>query len=218
MHNGPNIITDGLVLALDAANVKSYPTAGTTWNDLSRGGNNGTLTNGPTFDGGNGGSIVFDGVNDVVNLQNSTFTQFPHTSPWTFSITGKIISQNTTFPGFIIKGSAGGSGVLFFYTSFTPNFYIKHNNSQPGISVSTTLPFVVTWSHNGSGTTKIYLNGKYVTNGPTMVNTDTTNNLMLGRGDAFGNVSIYNVLKYNKQLTDSEVLQNYKATKTRFGL
>jgi hypothetical protein len=60
----PKIVTDGLVLYLDAANPKSYPGTGTAWNDISRGGNNGTLVNGPTFDSTNGGSIVFDGVND----------------------------------------------------------------------------------------------------------------------------------------------------------
>ena len=63
----PKISTDGLVLCLDAANTKSYPGSGTVWSDLSRGGNNGTLTNGPTFNSGNGGSIVFDGVNDYVD-------------------------------------------------------------------------------------------------------------------------------------------------------
>jgi len=50
------IITDGLVFAVDAANYKSYQGSGTTWTDLASS-NNGTLTNGPTFDSGNGGSI-----------------------------------------------------------------------------------------------------------------------------------------------------------------
>ena len=51
---GPSIVTDGLVLALDAANHKSYPGSGTTWYDLSGNGNNGTLNCGPSFDFGNG--------------------------------------------------------------------------------------------------------------------------------------------------------------------
>ena len=63
-----HIITDGLVIALDAANTKSYPGSGTTWSDLSGNSNNGTLTNGPTFNSRNGGSIVFDGVDDYVTL------------------------------------------------------------------------------------------------------------------------------------------------------
>lgn len=54
MFTGPHLVTDGLVLALDAANPLSYPGSGTTWRDLSGNGNNGTLVNGPTFDIGNG--------------------------------------------------------------------------------------------------------------------------------------------------------------------
>ena len=62
--NGPRIVTNGLVLSLDAADRNSYPGSGTTWRDMSGNGNNGTLTNGPTFSSANGGSIVFDGTND----------------------------------------------------------------------------------------------------------------------------------------------------------
>ena len=63
----PKIVTDGLVLYYDAANTKSYLSGSTTWNDLSRANNNGTLVNGPTYSSANIGSIVFDGVNDYVN-------------------------------------------------------------------------------------------------------------------------------------------------------
>jgi hypothetical protein len=68
---GPRVVTDGLVLALDAADTNSYPGSGTTWNDLSGNGNTGTLTNGPTYSSDNGGSIVFDGTNDYVPLVNN---------------------------------------------------------------------------------------------------------------------------------------------------
>ena len=71
IDSGQKIITDGLVMHLDAAQLRSYPTTGTTWTDLSGNGNNGTLINGPTFNSGNGGSIVFDGVNDYVTGFNS---------------------------------------------------------------------------------------------------------------------------------------------------
>ena len=64
LHHSPRIVTSGLVLALDAADRNSYPGSGTTWTDLSGNANNGTLTNGPTFNSANGGSIVFDGTND----------------------------------------------------------------------------------------------------------------------------------------------------------
>jgi len=68
------IVTDGLVFAVDAANYESYPGSGTTWSDLV-GSNNGTLINGPTFDSGNGGSIVFDGTNDYIDCGNPTELQ-----------------------------------------------------------------------------------------------------------------------------------------------
>jgi len=61
---GPNIVTDGLVFAVDAANPSSYVSGSTIWKDQTVNQNDGTLTNGPTFDSGNGGSIVFDGVDD----------------------------------------------------------------------------------------------------------------------------------------------------------
>ena len=67
---GVNIVTNGLVLYLDAANIKSYIGTGSTWSDLSRNQNNGTLVNGPTFSSQNGGSIVFDGVNDYTTCGN----------------------------------------------------------------------------------------------------------------------------------------------------
>jgi len=71
IHRGPKIITNGLILCLDAASTKSYPGSGTTWFDRSGNGNNGVLTNGPTFSSTNGGSIVFDGTNDYVQVAGS---------------------------------------------------------------------------------------------------------------------------------------------------
>lgn len=91
-EGGPNIIEDGLVLYLDAANKKSYPGSGTTWSDLA-GSNNGTLTNGPTFDSGNGGSLVFDGVNDYVDLSSATSLLNLGS---TFSIEGILKLDNTS--------------------------------------------------------------------------------------------------------------------------
>ena len=66
MYTGPKIVENGLVLYLDAGNPKSYPGTGSTWYDRTQNGNNGTLVNGPTFNSGNGGNLVFDGVDDNV--------------------------------------------------------------------------------------------------------------------------------------------------------
>ena len=64
------IVKDGLVLALDAGNTKSYPGSGTSWSDLSGQGNTGTLTNGPTYSSADGGSIVFDGTKTLLSHHN----------------------------------------------------------------------------------------------------------------------------------------------------
>ena len=81
------IVQDGLVLNLDAGVNKSYPRNGTTWYDLSNNGN-GTLTNGPTFDRDNGGSIVFDGTDDYVqgSISSSIFTGAHSICCWFYRI------------------------------------------------------------------------------------------------------------------------------------
>ena len=68
LSHSPSIITDSLILCLDAANTKSYPGSGTVWTDLSGNGNNVTLTNGPTYSSVDGRSIVFDGTNDYADF------------------------------------------------------------------------------------------------------------------------------------------------------
>jgi hypothetical protein len=68
----PNTVTNGLVLYLDAGNTNSYPGTGTSWRDISGNSNNGTLTNGPTFNSANLGSIVLDGTDDYVNCGNNS--------------------------------------------------------------------------------------------------------------------------------------------------
>jgi len=78
-RNYESIITNGLTLNIDAGFTPSYPTSGTTWYDLTSGVNNGTLTNGPTFSSTNGGSIVFDGIDDytssgIIVPDNGNFT------------------------------------------------------------------------------------------------------------------------------------------------
>jgi hypothetical protein len=74
-YRGPQIVRDGLVLYLDAANTKSYHGSGTTWSDLCGNGNDGTLINEPTFDSGNLGSIQFDGADDNAQKSNKIIIQ-----------------------------------------------------------------------------------------------------------------------------------------------
>jgi hypothetical protein len=101
-----SIVTNGLVLALDAANTKSYPGSGTTWTDLSGNNNTGTLTNTPTYSSANSGSIVFNGTNNNATV-NSNATIPTGASARTVSIW--FLTNTTTWQTNINN--------LFFYGS-----------------------------------------------------------------------------------------------------
>ena len=90
-YRGPKIVTDGLVLALDAANKKSYPGTGTTWQDLSGNGNDATLVNSPTFGTTNGGRFEFDGTNRYLTFPEISFTN----QDFTLEFWGQIVNLDT---------------------------------------------------------------------------------------------------------------------------
>ncbi len=218
----PSIVQSGLVLYLDAANTRSYPGIGTDWYDLSRGGNNGTLTNGPTFSLDNGGSIVFDGSNDYIEL----------------SITpNNIVTTNTTICSWF-KTNISSQQIILNNQSATNRFYIQvfnrsgtlvahwglgtqQNSSTSNAIINTSQWYQYCVTYDGVNAIG-YLNG---------ISTDTTNiglqtyanNLIrIGRFteslnfDFNGNISQTSV--YNRVLSSTEILQNYNTTKTRFGL
>ena len=124
-----SIVTSGLTLCLDAGFTPSYTTSGTTWYDLSYGVNNGTLTNGPTFNTSNGGSIVFDGVDDcvVVNSNANILSYSTYTKISWFYITSYLYN--------IISG--GNSGQHAFWLAGTNKLHAGHNGQWSTV-VSTT--------------------------------------------------------------------------------
>jgi hypothetical protein len=222
---GVNIVTNGLVLYLDASNTKSYVSGSTTWNDVSRSGNNGTLTNGPTFNSGNGGSIVFDGSNQYIKPPNSTTLQLTN---FTLSSWVRINVQNIN--QYIIDTSTNvGSGFGYSYRIKTDNkirfwAYDANNalDSTTTISPNIWYNILVTYN-NTSKIQSIYINGVFnVSN--THTNTfvvSTVTNLQIGGSLVLGgyiNGNIAQTSIYNRNLSASEVLQNFNATRTRFGL
>ena len=224
----PNIVTDGLVLYLDAANTKSYVSGSTSWNDISRSGTNGTLTNGPTFNSTNGGNIAFDGVNDFCL---SVFT-FPKTNNISINIWGKY----NLFP---VAGNRGLFQIQNLGT--TPSDQIKTvagwvnpQGQMWGRLIDTVgaknLPLVIgstislnTWyyfSYIADGSNyNLYINGDFKTqiayNG-VISNYDRI--FLATQGTEPANINLSNASIYNRALTSQEILQNYNATKTRFGL
>jgi hypothetical protein len=105
--SGPKIITSGCVLSLDAADKLSYKGSGTTWTDLSGNNNTGTLTNGPSFNAGNQGSIVFDGVDDYVS------GTLPSLSDWTISIWYYSTDITTNSVYYPVSGTTTAAGLGF---------------------------------------------------------------------------------------------------------
>lgn len=223
--NGPRIITDGLVLCLDAANSKSYPGSGTTWTDLSGNNNNGTLTNGPTFSSSNRGSIVFDGSNDRVNIgTNSNSFSFGTSA---FSIeTWAYISNTSPYFKTIFSIGQYTDGILFRHQPANDSFYIA--NTYWHWSPTTHIP-LNTWKHivitKESTNAKIYVNGNLIfseTNAPSTVSPATPNCYIGASSHNFnevwpGRISLFKVSK-GKAFSQDEVLQNYNALKGRFGL
>lgn len=217
----PEIVTNGLVLNLDAGFVPSYPRTATTWYDLSGNGNNGTLINGPTYSSDNGGSIQFDGSNDVVQVSNSNSLN-PSTNIlicWAKSNTanwnayGCLMSKRDVF---IMHPNINEKTVDYFY---------RINNTWQSQLI--TVPNITIWnmyacSWNGSSISA-YLNGQLINSGAKTgtLNTSDTGILEIGKDDTFArylNGNISQVCIYNRALSATEVLQNYNATKSRFGL
>jgi hypothetical protein len=215
----PRTIVDGLVLALDAGNVKSYPGSGTTWTDLSGGGNNGTLTNGPTYSSANGGSIVFDGSNDciVVNSNASILSSTAYTKIAWFNTNNLSASNN------IISG--GNSGQHAFWLSSSNKLYSGHNSSWSTV-ISTTTISANTWycgavTFNTTSGWNLYLNGA-------LENTNSSTTAFTGNGEiligAYGTGSnvfsgnISNIQVYNRAFSAAEVKQNFNALRGRFGI
>ena len=238
-----NIVTDGLVLNLDAGYVPSYPTSGATWHDLSGNGNNGSLVNGTIF---SGGSMVFDGVDDYVdcginsifNLSDNDFTieTFVYFDSSTSeddtyrTVYGFQISNNTFFR--IIKWRSGiGNGINIDYSVNGNRYCITSTNSipTPNIAYTKTTPlytdlpgqwncFTITVLNN---VMSLFINGTNYGSVTLGERWNTNPRFTVGRDQTsytFMSGKIDSVKIYNKSLSDTEVLQNYNAQKGRFGL
>ena len=234
--SGPKIITSGCVLSLDAADIFSYPRTGTTWRDLSGNNNNGTLTNGPTFSAANMGSISLDGADDQIdcgtnsslnisdNLTLGIWVKFNSlssapsliTKQWCsgnqFSYAWSILSDGRMYYGFDSDGNCGS--ITGEYTSTnavctTGIWYclnVVHTSTSINLySNGRLIPGTIS---GGYGT--IYISSVPVRLG-------VYRNLS-GAFASYLNGNIAQTVMYNRALTAAEILQNYNATKSRFGL
>ena len=227
--HSPKIVTDGLVLALDAGNPKSYPGSGIVWRDKSGNGNDGTLNNGPTFSSDNGGGIVFDGVDDYVTATgydyltaDGTFsTWYKTSSTGREALYGTSVTDDIRFIVNYEPGTGGPTlgtiGVNIDYPILTP-----YANIGSAIYDGNWHNVAVSWI-GSTASAIIYFDGIAQTTSYTQQNTfsgkavsafslgiESSGNLLNG------SIGVAHI--YNRALSASEVQQNYNALKGRFGL
>jgi hypothetical protein len=228
IYGTPTIVTNGLLLYLDAANSISYVSGSTIWRDISGNINNGTLTNGPTFSSDNGGSIVLGPQlsNDYILLNNNVTVTNNFTISTIVKPTFPTLSQ-----GAQISGDGGnrfrvlaGRGIWFAGSDQTSAVF--GGIFTTSVLVSNTNPTHITVrviSNSGTSNIIIFINGiQSATSSFSYTNFFSFNTSLIGQwfnnseGKFIGNLYTYSV--YNRALSAQEVLQNFNATKTRFGL
>jgi hypothetical protein len=241
--SGPGkVISDGLVLYLDASNNKSIVSGNTTWFDVSRNNNSGSLINGPTFNSSNGGEIVFDGTDDIVSFSTANWTYFNNRASWTVSTWARLNTGLLWYNPYPIFGNDdGGSNSAYIAISgggqyrdwFFLRWYIAtsvyRNGDDFPIYAGRYYHLSVVFYSVGTGFTdgriEMYINGSlaYTTNSQQTNGVNTY--LTLGRGwnitGGFywpfpGRISSF--MFYNRRLNAAEILQNYNLEKKRFGL
>jgi hypothetical protein len=226
---GPDIITDRLVLCLDAGNVKSYSGSGTVWKD-SVGSNNGTLINSVTFSNLNRGVLIFDGTDEYVNITSNSSINDCLASDFTYEIwTNPKVNPTFAFGKLFAKGafqqSTGFNGIT--YSTSTRSLSLSYGNPSVSLRASDNngvLPG--NWYHfifTRIGTTiSFYLNNKLTYSYTNSYNFASTFPLRISSNsqpnpdDAHQSVAIFR--QYTRGFSSTDVAQNYNATKGRFGL
>ena len=209
------IITDGLIFNFDSGFTPSYPRSGTSCVDVSTSAFSGSLVNGTSYNSGNGGNIVFDGSDDYVRF--SSFSQV-NVSSWTCQVFAKTASSSSE--GYVF-GWRGSSALVTIGT--WAGSWISHCSATQvewinGPSASQNVWTCITASYD-SGTQRIYSNGQfYSSRSATFANPASYIDLGAINGAFNFNGSLAICLFYNRALSAAEVLQNYNAQKSRFGL
>lgn len=224
IYGGPDIITDNLIMHLDAANTKSYSGSGTSWFDLSGNNNHGTLLYGPTFNSSNYGNFSLNGTNhrlkvtcasNIIRCYNST-TQFIVKLPL-WSVGQRCILSYRGSGGQMYIGASAG-GIFTYYDTLNSPGYVSGSIQNNSIAVC----HVVCDSTNNM--LYHYINGRLIGSGVSRTGWATTYNTVFYLGYDAGGTNeymignFYQFAHYNRVLSSTEILQNHDALKGRFSL
>lgn len=227
---GPKIVTNGLILSLDAADKNSYPGSGTTWFDTSGRGNNVVLLNGPSFLTNNFGVLSFDGTDDqaytsqTINFAgNFTLGMWVKVSRWadpSCPCGGAMAA--------LLQGADGYWNMWGLETnSGGPYFFTYYNTSYGGISLGFNAGgllnqwMYLTVTYVNLGTCVSYLNGVAQGSGISPGTINPNVNMYINArsqhcGFCYSQNQTSRIEVYNRALSSTEVLQNYLAIKNRF--
>ena len=235
---GPNIVKDGLVLYLDPGSPNSYYNkTGNTITDISGNGNNGTLTNFGSqtiYDSNNGGSIVLDGTNDYIEI-SSGGNHIPNLTKCSYNFFVKFTNFSKAYNSLAETYDINGGTSNYQFTTLVKSngklaFYVfntlGNQSSYDGtgtFTLSTNTWYMLTFVFQGSNIQQGYVNG--VLDGsvinPVASIASSSQNLRLGYSvfaDRYPGVRIAQAQIYNRALSAQEILQNFNATRSRFGL
>jgi len=242
LAHSPRTVTDGLVLALDAGNSKSYSGSGTTWSDLSGNGRNATLYNNVSYSSEKNGCLDF-------NRNDDSYATIPHDATISSEVFGTstnftlsawfVIDDYVNYSCFIQKASSGS------YSNTTAGLWSEATNelkfvmgtneggnpSGSNLQITYNATPGVWYNMVGvaDGTNAIlYINGEQhgsavnIASTITRTRSENTSDITIGRRSINSNPElngrISNVSVYNRGLTASEVQQNFNALRGRFGI
>jgi hypothetical protein len=233
LSHSPSIVTDGLVLCLDAANLKSYPGSGVTCNDLSTTVSLSTLQNGTGFDRQNSGRFIFDGTNDKIQVPSPFGNIDWESRAWTASVWGKmdvfgdrgIFTLNNNSTTFFSVTNIIGYGSVFWYFIRSTGSPTQYSYSTPYGPISVNIPYNFVITYNGLGFSsssniRFYINGSssVVNSGGGASRPNLIEGIQLGAEIYPMDGDIYHFSMYNRVLTQTDVTQNFNALRGRFGI
>jgi hypothetical protein len=221
----PSIVSDGLIFYIDAANKRSYSGSGTTVNGLISG-LGATLVNGTGFSSLNNGSFFFDGTNDFINTNQYSSSIGLTSTNFSICLWAKI-KDNSQFNAFVSRTSSNLPAPIDMYTNIADRkVNILLGSTLAWNTLISTSQFPLSWTYLAftlsTNTMSLYFNGVLdkteILYNPRV---ESSNPIIIGsRDDNFtrmnGNISQTKI--YNRALTQQEILQNFNATRFRYGI
>lgn len=219
------IVTDGLILYLDAANRDSYPGSGTLWSDLSGNRNTCTLSGGYSFSSSGNGSVLFNGINGYGSVPSSpSISLTTATASVWFKYTTAAGNGAEVMGKHDTSSSTNGFSIYLYNGTMQASVKNASTSYSPpvNVAVSTNVWHNAVLTFSSNSTANFYFNGSLISSAATGTLTTSAQPLRFADSvDTYWTImggSIGAASMYNRALSASEVLQNFSAIRGRFGV